>query len=81
MFNKLNNPNLYTKTNVTPGIFSHNFVAQLYRVMQLQCATMHVAHCNKSHKQMKQTWLLAASYDSDDDIVAIRLIQLNKLRI
>jgi len=35
-----------------------NFVAQLCRSTKLQCATVHVAHCDKSHKQTKQTWLL-----------------------
>jgi len=47
----------------------HNFVAQLYRTTKLQCATAHVAHCDKSHKLTKQTWFL----DFDDDIIAISL--------
>ena len=37
---------------------TYNFVVQLYRATKLQCATAHVAHCDKSHKRTKQMWLL-----------------------
>jgi len=56
------------------GPMSH---LQFYRATKLQCATAHVAHCDKSHKQTKQTRLLV----TDDDIIAISFIPLNKLRV
>jgi len=46
------------KTDVTAAIISRNFVAQLYRATKLQYAAARVAHCDKSHKRTKQTWLL-----------------------
>jgi len=33
------------KTDVTPAILLGDFVAQLYRLTELQNETVHVAHC------------------------------------
>lgn len=62
------------KTSVTPI----DFVAQLHRATELQCATVHVADCNFV---AKTNWTNMASSDCDDDIFASSLVLVSLSQI